>query len=57
MSKIESYADDEGNSITIEEGADGVTVNAHIKTKASYTGGASASAARSYAKSHGLNRQ
>lgn len=57
MSKIETYADDEGNSITIEEGSDGVTVNASIKTKSQYSGGASASAARSYAASNGLKKQ
>lgn len=54
MPTTETYSDDEGNSITIEEGSDGVTVSANIRTKPPYTGGSSASAARSYAQTHGL---
>ena len=54
MSKIETYSDDNGNSITIETVSDGVYVSASIKTLPQYTGGSSASAARSYAQSHGL---
>ena len=54
MGKIETYSDKEGNSITIETGPSGVTVSAKIQTKPPYTGGSSASVARSYAQKHGL---
>jgi len=57
MSNIEIYSDDEGNSITIEEGSEGVTVSASIKTKPPYTGGSNASAARNYAQVHGLTKE
>ena len=57
MSNIETYSDNEGNSITISEGPDGVTVSASIKTKPPYTGGSNASAARSYAQMNGLIKE
>lgn len=57
MGKIETYSDNEGNSITIETDSDGVTVSASIKTKPKYTGGSNASAARAYAKSNGLKKE
>ncbi len=57
MPKIETYSDNEGNSITIEEGPDGVNVSASIKTKPPYSGGANASAARSYAQKNGLKKE
>jgi hypothetical protein len=57
MAKIETYSDNEGNSIVIETDPDGVTVSASIKTKPQYTGGSSASAASSYAHKYGLTKQ
>ena len=57
MSQIETFSDNEGNSITIETDTDGVTVSASIRTKAKYTGGSSASAAHSYAKKNGLHKE
>lgn len=57
MGKIETYSDNEGNSITIKTDSDGVTVSANIKTKAKYTGGSSASAARAYAQKNGLKKE
>jgi hypothetical protein len=57
MSKIETYSDNEGNSITIETDTDGVTVTAGIKTKPKYAGGSSASAARAYAQKNGLRKE
>ena len=52
--KTTTYADDEGNSITIESAANGVDVCAIIKTKPQYTGGANASEARKYARQNNL---
>ena len=57
MPKTETYSDNEGNTITIETAPDGVTVNARIRTKPKYTGGASAAAARDYANAHRLVRK
>ena len=57
MGKIETYSDNEGNSITIETDSDGVTVSASIKTKPQYTGGSNASAARAYAQNNGLKKE
>ncbi|MCF7830661.1 hypothetical protein K9M41_01525 [Candidatus Gracilibacteria bacterium] len=57
MSKIETYSDNDGNSITIETDSDGVTVSASIKTKSKYTGGSNALAARSYAQKNGLKKE
>jgi hypothetical protein len=54
--KTESFTDSKGNSITITTGDDGVTVFAHVETLPPYTGGADATAARAYAKTHGLKR-
>lgn len=57
MSKLENYADKEGNSIMIEEGKDGISVSANIKTKPQYTGGANAVSARNYAKRNKLEKK
>ena len=57
MAKIETYSDNQGNSITIETDSDGVTVSASIKTKPKYTGGSSATAAKNYAQKHGLKKK
>lgn len=57
MLKIETYSDNEGNSITIETDSDGVTVSASIKTKPPYTGGSSTSSARSYAQKYNLKKE
>ena len=57
MPKIETYSDNEGNSITITTDTDGVYVSANIRTKSKYTGGANANAARQYAKTNHLNKE
>lgn len=57
MKKIEIYSDKEGNSVTIVDDFDGVSVNASIKTKAPYVGGANVLAARSYAEKNDLKKQ
>ncbi len=57
MSNIEHFEDSKGNSITITQEKDGVTVHADIVTLPPYGGGANAGAARLYAAAHGLNKK
>ncbi|GEM_PF-6051178 len=57
MKNIETFADDNGNSITIEIADDGVTVAAHIVSLPPYSDGSNASAARTYAKRHGMAKK
>lgn len=51
------FSDDKGNSMTIEEGAEGATVSAHIETEAPYQGGANPEVAKKYAHEHGLEEK
>jgi hypothetical protein len=55
MESVETYSDGT-NRIIITIADDGVTVDAKITTKPPYTGGASADAAREYARKHGLKK-
>lgn len=55
---LKTYADEKGNSISIEKASDGVSVSARIKTLGSpYAGGANEEAARKYAQDNKLEKQ